>query len=76
MTERTLVLEGKLVRFDDKTAELEHLTGHVRVPASAVKRFKYQAGQNVIVYVDIADFLELNRELLARNKILPEKPKN
>lgn len=71
--DRTLTLEGRLVKVDKKTALIKNPQGSIQIPKTSIDFHGYQIGQNVIVNVDIAEFLDLNRELLIKNKIIPEK---
>jgi hypothetical protein len=67
--ERTIFIEGTLKSFDEKTAIITAGKSSVRVPAAFIKKHRIQTGQYISVAVDVADFLELNKELLAKNGI-------
>jgi hypothetical protein len=67
--ERTFLIEGIMKSYDEKSAVIINGKSSIRVPAAMIKMHRIQNGQYVSINVDIADFLELNKELLAKHGI-------
>ena len=64
--DRNIIVKGVLKDFDSKTAVVQTETGTVNVPPSAVRALNYHSGQSVMLMIDIADFLDLNRTAIAK----------
>jgi hypothetical protein len=68
--DRTIIIKGKLTKFDKTKALVETETGAVQVPSQSVKAMQYRTGQTVLIYVDIIDFISMNEEKLKKHAIL------
>ena len=64
--DRTIVIRGVLKDFDGEIARVQTETGMVKIPSNEVKSMHYQSGQPVMIFVDIADFLSLNKDAIAK----------
>ena len=70
--ENNVILKGKLIQFDEKVAILEINKNEVRVPAPSVKMMDYRPGQNVVVFVDFHDLIQLNQKQPEAKGIIPK----
>lgn len=59
--DRTITVKGQLRTLEKEFATVKTETGVVNVPVDSVKSDGYRPGQTVIVYVDVADLLLLNK---------------
>lgn len=66
--DRNIVVKGELKSLGEKISEITTETGTVNVPSDAVRANKYRPGQSVMLFVDIADFLDFNKDKLAKIK--------
>ena len=64
--DRNAMVQGTLKSIDDKIAVVQTEGGPVRIPAAAVKALNFRPGQAVLVPVDIADLLDLNKDTIAK----------
>lgn len=60
--DHNIIIQGRLKTLEEKIAIVETDKGPVSVPAKSVRNLKYHPGQNVMVYVDIHDFVALNAD--------------
>jgi hypothetical protein len=59
---RTVMIQGNLKSFDEKTAVIETEKGLVKVPAYSIDRKHIKPGQWCDVHLDIADLVKMNPE--------------